>query len=100
MYEIVVFQQEGSAEHKIRGIQEHGRGLRIVRVVDVESGLPEVVDAAEQYLPDDFQGDLVLDFLKHPDLRVALAELCLRKNIPVVSSGKKIPVEGVISPPT
>ena len=100
MYRIVVFQQNGSAETKIRGIREHGRGLTIDRVIDIEGELPEVVDDPESHLPADFEGDLVLDFLTHPDLSQALARLCLSKNIPVVSSGKKTVIEGVAAPPT
>ena len=98
--QIVVFQQHGSGEAKIRGIREHGRGVVIARVVDIDATLPEIVDDADVYLPETLEADLVLDFLRHPDLRHALALRCLQWAIPVVASGKRMPVEGLISPPT
>jgi hypothetical protein len=48
-----------------------------------------VVDDPERYIPEDFSADLVLDFLKHPDLSAHLAGICKKKNIPVIASGKK-----------
>ena len=50
--------------------------------------------------PDTIEADLVLDFTKHPDLSHDLALMCRKRNIPVVASGKKTRVEGVITPPT
>jgi hypothetical protein len=47
------------------------------------------VDDPELYIPEDFSADLVLDFLKHPDLSSYLVQVCRKKNIPVVASGKK-----------
>jgi len=98
--QIVVFQQGGSAEDKIRGIRDHGRGMRIARIIDIDQDLPQVIDDADPYLPASLEADLVLDFLRHPDLRHALALLCLRQSIPLVASGQRMPVEGLISPPT
>lgn len=95
-----MFQQRGSGEAKIRGIREHGQGIRIARVVDIDGELPPVIDDADPYLPDHLEADLVLDFLRHPDLRQELAQRCLGWSIPVVASGKRVPVEGLISPPT
>lgn len=43
--------------------------------------------------------DLVLDFLKHPDLSHDLALLCQRLAIPMVASGKKTTVDGTHTPP-
>lgn len=97
---IVVFQQRGSGEAKIRGIREHGRGMCIAQVIDIDEDLPRVVDDTDPYLPASLEADLVLDFLRHPDLRQALALRCLEWSVPVVSSGKRMPVEGLISPPT
>jgi hypothetical protein len=97
---IVVVQQQGSGDPKIRGIREHGRGMRIVKVVSIDEPLPEVLDEPEAYLPSDLEADLVLDFTRHPDLTWAVAELCRRRGIPVVASGKKIRVEGIFTPPT
>lgn len=100
MQRIVVFQQGDSGEPKIRGILSHGKGIRISQVVTLNPSLPLVIDDPEEYLPQDIDADLVLDFMRHPDLSIALAEMCRTKGIPVVASGKKIRVEGTLTPPT
>jgi len=97
---IVVFEQGGSADAKILGIRERGRDLRIERVVSIEACLPEVVDEAEDYLPDRLDADLVLDFLRHPDITQALALRCRDLGIPVVASGRRLQIEGLMCPPT
>ena len=89
MFTIVVFEEQGSGEKKIQGINEHGRGLEISKRYNIEENLPEIVDDPENYIPEDFSADLVLDFLKHPDLSSHLAQVCKKKNIPVIASGKK-----------
>ena len=89
MFKIVVFEEHGSGEKKIQGITEHGTGLEITRRYNIEAALPEMVDDPEFYIPEDFSADLVLDFLKHPDLSAHLAQVCQKKNIPVIASGKK-----------
>ncbi len=88
-FKIVVFEEYGSGEKKIQGITEHGTGLKITGRYNIEESLPEVVDDPERYIPEDFSADLVLDFLKHPDLSAHLAGVCRKKNIPVIASGKK-----------
>jgi hypothetical protein len=88
-FKLVVFEEQGSGEKKIQGITEHGRGLVISRRYNIQESLPEIVDDPENYIPEDFSADLVLDFLKHPDLSAYLAGLCRKKNIPVIASGKK-----------
>ena len=88
-FKVVVFEEHGSGEKKIQGIAEHGHGLDIIDRFNIEESLPELVDDPENYISDDFDGNLVLDFLKHPDLSAYLAEVCNRKNIPVIASGKK-----------
>lgn len=97
---ILVFQQNGKGESKIEGIEKYGEGLFALKIVSIDVPLPPVIDNAEEYLPDDIQADLVLDFLKHPDLSYDLARLCSKKNIPVVASGKKFRIRGVLTPPT
>ena len=97
---IVVFQQSERAAGKIRFIGEHGRGMRITRVVDLPVDLPAVIDEAEAYLPERLDADLVLDYLKHPDLTHALALACKAEGIAVVASGRRVPVEGLYCPPT
>jgi len=88
-FKLVVFEEHGSGEKKIQGIIEHGTGLEISRRYNIEESLPELVDDPERYIPEDFSADLVLDFLKHPDLSSYLVQVCRKKNIPVVASGKK-----------
>ena len=88
-FKLIVFEEQGSGEKKIQGIAEHGHGLEIIDRFNIEESLPELVDDPENYISDDFDGDLVLDFLKHPDLSAYLAEVCSRKKIPVIASGKK-----------
>jgi len=100
MQRIVVFQQGNSGEPKIRGILRHGKGITISQVITLSPSLPPIIDDPEQYLPGEIDADLVLDFMNHPDLSIALAEMCKRKRIPVVASGKKIRVDGTVTPPT
>lgn len=97
---IVVFQQNGSGERKIAGIKKYGGDQFVLEIVSIDTPLPPVIDNAMDYLPDTIQADLVLDFLKHPDLSHDLAAVCRERKIPVVASGKKIQEEGVQTPPT
>ena len=90
-FKIVVFEEFSSGEKKIQGITSHGSGLEISRRINIEENLPEIVDDPEHYIPEDFSADLVLDFLKHPDLSAHLAQVCKSKDIPVIASGKKHP---------
>jgi hypothetical protein len=93
---IVVFEQQGSGQFKIKGIREFGRNIVITDIFTIDAKLPTFVDEPEHYITDRFAADLVLDFLKHPDLSHYLAALCIREGIPLVASGKKIP--GAITP--
>lgn len=95
---ILVFQQHGSGEKKIRGIEQFGNDLFRLEVISIDDPLPPVIDDATEYLPPTIRADLVLDFLKHPDLSHDLANLCREQNIPLVASGKK-GIEG-FTPPT
>ena len=97
---IVVFQQNGSGEKKIEGIRRYGNGRFAIEIVSIDETLPGVIDDARKYIPKDIRADLVLDFFKHPDLSQDLAEVCRDKKIPVVASGKKLRVKGVLTPPT
>ncbi|MBW2467272.1 MAG: hypothetical protein JRF02_08230 [Deltaproteobacteria bacterium] len=89
MFTIVVFEEHNSGEKKIQGINRHGKGLEIIKRYNIEENLSEIVDDPEKYIPEDFTADLVLDFLKHPDLSAHLAQVCKKKKIPVIASGKK-----------
>jgi hypothetical protein len=86
---ILVFQQNGSGESKIAGLRKYGGDSLVLESISIDQELPPVIDHSEDYLPDDFTADLVLDFLSHPDLNHNLALMCTRKNIPVIASGKK-----------
>lgn len=100
MQHIWVFQQRGSGMGKIKAISTRGRGLIISRIVSIDDSLPLVVEQPELYIPHEIQADLVLDFLKHPDLSLELALRCKELGIPIVASGKKLASDGVIAPPT
>ena len=100
LQKIVVFQQLKSGESKIKGISKYGDNRFIIDVISIDSPLPPVIDDTSCYLPADINGDLVLDFLKHPDLSFDLARMCRQKNIPIVASGKKLKMAGLITPPT
>jgi hypothetical protein len=100
MQKIVIVQQNGSGERKAQGITRLGKDRFDVKVIDIQSDLPELIDDGSEYLPDTIDADLVLNFLKHPDLSEDLAALCSKLNIPIVSSGKKIALEEAICPPT
>jgi hypothetical protein len=97
---IVVFQQNGRGEKKIEGIRRYGNSRFTIEIVSIDETLPGVIDDARKYIPKDIRADLVLDFFKHPDLSQDLAEVCRDKKIPVVASGKKLRVKGVLTPPT
>ena len=94
--QIVVFEQDGSGDYKIAGIQVYGRNISVSRVFNIRGPLPVLIDEPEGYINRDFSGDLVLDFLKHPDLSQYVVELCREKGIPVIASGQHIP--GAICP--
>lgn len=97
---IIVFQQQGSGEKKIAGIREYASESIELEVVSIDEPLPPVIDDGSEYLPETIEADLVLDFLKHEDLSHDLVALCHNLNIPVISSGKKIPSKWVLTPPT
>ena len=97
---ILVFQQNGQGESKIQGILKYGDDLFELQIKSINVSLPDFVDNTYEYLPEDFQADIVLDFLTHPDLSYDLAVMCQTREIPVVASGKKPGVTGVFTPPT
>ncbi len=97
---ILVFQQNGSGEKKIEGIRRYGDGLFEIDIVSINVSLPPIVDDAGEYLPQDIRTDLVLDYLKHPDLSFDLSMVCQSRKIPVVASGKKLRIKGTLTPPT
>ncbi len=94
--QVVIFEQDGSGDYKIAGIEVYGKDIEIVKVFNIDGPLPEIIDEPEDYIKDDFSGDLVLNFLKHPDLSEYLVKMCIKKNIPCIASGQHIP--GAICP--
>jgi thymidylate synthase len=96
---ILVVQQGGRGENKIKGIRRYGKDQFEISAISIDQSLPPVVDDTSDYLPSTISADLVLDFLKHPDLSHDLALLCRRLGIPIVASGKKTTVDGAHTPP-
>jgi len=97
---ILVFQQNNSGEKKIEGIRRCGKNRFTLDIISINDSLPTIIDDTTQYIPRNFRADMVLDYLKHPDLSYDLAVVCRDKNIPVVASGKKLRVKGALTPPT
>ena len=97
---ISVFQQNASGETKIQGIRQYGGGRFDIQIFSIDDVLPSIMDDTEDYLPENLHTDLVMDFLKHPDLSFDLMEKCIKQAIPVVASGKKRARRGVYTPPT
>ncbi len=96
---ILVFQQGGSGEAKIKGIGRYGDDFSI-DIISIDDPLPPLMDDTSDYLPGDIEADLVLDFLKHDDLSYDLALICSAKGTPVIASGKKWRIKGIHTPPT
>ncbi len=97
---LLIFQQNGSGESKIQGVRRYGGGLFVLDVISIDDTLPLIINDSRIYLPEDFSADLVLDFLKHPDLSYDLARMCSKRKIPIVASGKKLRDKWAITPPT
>lgn len=96
---ILVCQQNGSGTRKIQGIQAYGGEEFDIQTFSINEYLPEVIDESQNYLPEVLDFDLVLDYLKHPDLTHDLIELCQEKQIPIVSSGKSVANQWAFTPP-
>lgn len=86
---IVVFQEKGSGEHKIEGVLQYGASIDITKIISIDCFLPDFIEDPEDFVDAGFSADLVLNYLKHPDLVHHLIGLCEKKNIPVISPGKK-----------
>jgi hypothetical protein len=97
---ILVFQQNGSGASKIAGVRQYGQNRVVLEVVSINDTLPALIEDTSAYLPREIKADLVLDFLKHPDLSHDLADLCRNLNIPLIASGRKLDIEGIHTPPT
>ena len=97
---ILVFQQNGRGESKIQGITRYGENFFDLQIISLDKPLPTVIDDSINYLPHDINADLVLDYLTHPDLSHDLGVMCVNKKIPVIATGKKMHIKGVLTPPT
>jgi thymidylate synthase len=97
---IFVFQQNGSGNNKIRGIKKYASDIIDLNIIDIDIPLPSLIDDATDFLPESIEADLVLDYLKHPDISLELSIICSKKKIPVVASGKKIKLDNIFCPPT
>ena len=97
---IVVFQQEQSGERKIAGLRKYGGDRFSLKIISIDEDLPDIIDDPYDFIPRNLDADLVLDFLKHPDLSYDLAVACRDLSIPVIASGKKSLIKEVITPPT
>ncbi len=87
--DILVFQQNNSGAQKIRGVQQYGQGIITIKNVNIDLCLPEFIEDPEEFVDDSFSADLVLNYLKHPDLIEYLMGICSKKEVVVVSPGKK-----------
>lgn len=96
---ICVFQMNRSGENKIRGIEIFGQDRFIIKEISINEDLPEIIDDSHEYLPDTIEADLVIDYLKHPDLSYDLAKLCKKLKIPEIATRKKIKNDWTYSPP-
>jgi hypothetical protein len=97
---VLVFEQNGSGQKKIRAVAEAGKGLIELVVVEIASPLAQVLDSSAGYLPAEIEADLVLNYLVHPDLAADLSALCNCLEIPVVAPSKKHSGKFVFCPPT
>ncbi len=88
---VVVFQERGSGEKKIAGIEEYAPGCLELEVISIDDSLPAMIDEPETYFPKELRADLVLGFLRHPDLSAELLKRCREAEIPFVASAKKYP---------
>ena len=99
MQRLLIFQQNNSAERKVAGIRRYGGNAFTIQIESIASDLPPVLDDTDDLFPAQLQGDLVLDFMRHPDLSHDLALRCVRQQLPLIASGKHLDVNGVLTPP-
>ena len=52
---ILVFQQNGSGEKKIRGIRQLGGELFSIATYDIDTPLPDLIEDSDAYLPQSIQ---------------------------------------------
>ncbi len=96
---VVAFQERGSGEKKIAGIELYAPGRFELEVISLDDPLPALLDEPENYLPTELKADLVLDFLRHPDLSAELLRRCQEAKIPLVATTKKYPASPLVATP-
>ncbi|MBA3015570.1 MAG: DUF166 domain-containing protein [Proteobacteria bacterium] len=87
---IVIFEYRGSGKKKIEGILRYGHDIEITATFNITEPLSGFIDDPERYISSDFDADLVLCFIKHPDLDHYLADVCQAKGIAMIASGCKL----------
>lgn len=97
---ILVFQQKGSGENKIKGIRQYGGNRFLIETYDINFPVPDFIENGRDFFPEFIDADLVLDYLQHPDLSNDLWLLCEELSIPVVASNKKSTDRWAVTPRT
>jgi hypothetical protein len=96
---ILVFQERGSGEKKIAGIERYAPGEFRLEVFSIDDPLPALIDDPDCYLPEKIEADIVLGFLRHPDLVAELFRRCREAKIPLVASARKYPAADLVATP-
>ncbi len=96
---ILVLQERGSGEKKIAGIETYAPGVFRLEVFSIDTPLPALIDDPGDYLPKKLEADLVLGFLRHPDLVAELFHRCREARIPLVASARKYPAADLVATP-
>lgn len=95
-FRVVIFQQGGNADFKVGGIEAYGDGIEIQAVYDLPAFMPEFIEEPEEYVPNIEPCELVLTFVKQPDIACYIVQLANKRKIPVIAPGQHIP--GAITP--
>ncbi len=94
--DIAIFQRGNFAENITKGIKLNSDFN--VLVFSVPEKLPQIIDEPEKYLKTDFNADLILDYLYHPNLTDHLIEIAKNKGVQIIVPKRK--VKGAITPVT
>lgn len=94
---IALFQRGDKGGHILEGLKAHGKDMDI-EVFSVPEALPQIIDSPEEFIKEDFEADLILDYLYHNDLSEHLAGVAEGKKVPMILPGRK--VAGAITPLT
>ena len=92
------FNKETAPKPKLPVSAATAAGDSIWNAFAIDQPLPDVLDDTSAILPAVIHADLVLDYLRHPDLSEDLALLCERQSIPMIAPGRTI--RYAVTPPT